>query len=108
MKAKNRVDKEKQAKRLIRAIITSLRKPSDTLPTFVFKKHLKGVTGFYDVETITLAIFTEPIQTLLHELVHYQHPTWTETKVLQAERMMKHYITMKEVIIILKLFVKHL
>ena len=108
MRARNRADKEKEAKSLIRAIIRVLRNPPDNFPTFVFKKRLNGISGFYDFDTITLAIYAEPIQTLFHEIIHFLHSDWTESKVINCEKMVKHYITMKEVIKILKLFVKHL
>jgi hypothetical protein len=108
MKAKSREDKEKQAKTLIKAITMALKQPKDDMPDFVFKKHLKGITGFYDEETITLAAFYDVIPTLLHEMVHYLHKDWTETKVIKSEKVIKHYITMEEVITILKLFVKQL
>ena len=108
MKARNREDKEKQAKTLIKAITMALKTPDEDFPTFILKKHLKGVTGYYDYSTITLAIFNEPIQTIIHEILHHLHPKWTETKVLQAERSIKHYITINEVVKILKLFVKHI
>ena len=108
MKAKSREDKEKQAKTLIKAITKALKHPNDEFPTFILKKHLKGVTGYYDYSTITLAIFNEPIQTIIHEILHHLYQTLSETEVLRAERTIKRYITVKELTIILKLFVKHL
>lgn len=108
MKAKNREDKKRQAKLLIRKIISTLKNNKGDLPDFVFKKHLKGITGYYDEDSITLAAFYDIIPTLLHELIHHLEKDWKETQVIKAEKMIKHYITMDEVVKILKLFVKHL
>jgi hypothetical protein len=91
---------------LIKAIISALRNNKDELPDIVFKKHLKGITGYYDEETITLAVFYDLVPTLIHEIIHHLHKDWKETKVIQAEKVVKHYITTDEVVKILKLFVK--
>ena len=98
--------KQKEAQRIIREIINTLKDPNDELPKFILKKRLRGCTGQCDYDSITLAVFWDFFPTLIHELIHFLHDDWCETKVKKAESLVKHYIKIKEIILILKLFVR--
>lgn len=104
MKPKCRSDKEKEAKTLITSIVRTLKHPKADMPIFVFKKRLNKITGYFDEDTITLAIYNVFFLTLIHELIHYLHKDWKETKVVQSEKLLKHYLTMEDVKKILKAF----
>ena len=97
--------KEQQAYKLINEIIHQLRDPSADLPQFLLKKKLNHyTTGWCDYNKITLGVFYDFIPTLFHEMTHYIHDNWSETKVIQSEKLIKRYIKIKDVILILKLF----
>lgn len=102
------VEKEKEAYKIIRDIIKILSIRSDDFPTFLLKKKLKGCTGWTDYESISLSVFSELVPTIIHEMIHFMHFSWSETKVIKAEHLVRHYIKMKDVVKILKLFVENL
>lgn len=105
MKTPNNKQKEHEAYLIIYRIIKMLQKPAELdLPELVLKKKLKGCTGICDYDTITLAAFYDVFPTLIHEMIHYLHDTWSETKVIKTEKLIKRYIKIRDVIKIFKLF----
>ena len=97
-------DKEREAYRTIHKIIKLLSHPDEDTPRFILKKKLRGIVGRCEYESITLGCFYDVIPTLIHELIHLIYDEWTETEVLKHERHIKHYIKIKDVVKILKLF----
>ena len=98
--------REKEAYKIIRKIIRALKDPDVDLPEFVLSKKLKHIVGWCDYSKIGLGVFYDIIPTIIHEMIHYTHEDWSETKVTSAESLVKRYIKMKDVIIILKLFLE--
>lgn len=114
-----KLGREDEAKRLIRAIIHCLEVPKGTMPVFILKKYIKAlqgqpVTGYYeeDPETdsskIVLAAYKEIIPTVIHELIHYLKPKWSESKVILYEHTVRRYITIKQLIKVMRLTINHL
>jgi hypothetical protein len=104
---KSNPKKQREAYRLIRDIKNLLANMTDETPVLMLKKKLKGCTGYTDYETIRFAIFSELVPTIIHEAIHIIRFSWSETKVKKAESLVRHYIKMKDVVIILRLFVEH-
>ena len=105
-KTKKKAD---EANRIIRKMIHLLKNPPDDLPPFILKKKMRGASGkIIWEEIIELGVFYELIPTLIHELLHYMHDEWTETKVLKYEKTIKNYITKNQLISIIKMFAKQL
>lgn len=95
-------EKRKEALVEIRKIIKLLQKPPEDLE-FHLQKRLKGCTGFYDYNQIVLGAYVDIIPTLIHEILHVIHDEWSESKVVKYERLIKRYITIKEMIVLVKL-----
>lgn len=101
---KRNIQKEREANVLVQTIIKGLSSRSNDLPNFLLKKKLKGCTAWTDFENISLSIFSELVPSIIHEMIHFTHFHWSETRVTKAERLVKHYIKIKDVIKILSLF----
>lgn len=74
----------------------------------IFKiRKLRGARGwcFDDIDLIELDYRDEMISTLVHETLHYIHPDWSETKVLEGERWIMNNLSPVQVKNILKRFV---
>lgn len=99
--------KQREAYRIIKKIIKILENPPEDFPEIILKKKLKHCYGYYDVDTITLEIFSSIVPTLCHEILHYCYDEWNETRIIKTEKLIKHYIRIKDIIKILRLFLNH-
>lgn len=71
--------------------------------TLSFHKH-KGLCGTYDAsqELITLDHRRDFIPTIIHEMLHFLHPEWCESKVLSHERKIATTLTPRQAINMMK------
>jgi hypothetical protein len=104
-------DKNKtQALLLINRIIHVVKVNSPSL-RFELKKRLKYCLGdityeiLGDSQTIRIGLFYPIVPVLIHECIHHLHPEWSETKVLKWEKTVKRWISIKQALKMLKLFV---
>lgn len=99
-----------QAYLLINKIIHLLKNKPVTVK-FVIKKSLKYCYGditFTDLgtaETIRIGLFYPIVPVIIHECIHHLHPEWSETKVTKWEHTVRRYISIKDALKILKLFI---
>jgi hypothetical protein len=84
-------EKEKEVYQLITKMISLLKHQPDDFPDFILKKKMFNMTGMYDYQSICLGVFYDLVPTLIHEMLHYMHPDWAETKVLKTEKLIKRY-----------------
>jgi hypothetical protein len=99
--------------KLIKRIIHTLADPNTELPDFKIRKTLHHCSGILDDgengdSFTTIGIFYDPIGTVIHECIHFLHSEWRETKVLKHDKMVRRYISIKQLTIIVKLFAKML
>jgi len=68
----------------------------------VFFCHIHLAMGWCskDQVIIDLKTNTNPIRTYLHELLHLEHPTWSETRILKAERRIWKKMTHEEIFLL--------
>ena len=67
-------------------------------------KKLKNICGSCDWEEIDLDYRKELIPTLIHEVLHYLHEDWSETKVLKVEKHIVNSLSVKQIKTIIKRF----
>ena len=73
---------------------------------FKFKK-MRGVCGICFWEKgIVLDYRREIVNTLIHECLHFIEPNWCEAQILYAEKRIVNAVTKKQIITLLKAFVK--
>ena len=95
---------EKDCAKLFNRITRLIRKSH--LNFFRFKK-LKGAMGYcYWDQGIVLDHRRELVPTLIHECIHFLEPTWSESRVLYAEKRVVNYINNKQLLKLLKLFIE--
>lgn len=105
MATRNRLSKV-DIKSLYRRVYSLIKRKSG--PFFKLCK-LRGVMGWCEWEDgIKIDYRKEFIPTLIHECVHYLKPDWSESAVLYAEKRIINTLTPKQVISILKAFVKNM
>lgn len=82
---------------------------TDKPEMFVLRKmHLyQGECDWVD-DVITVDYRREFISTLIHEVLHYFHPTWSETKVLREEKKIINALSVRQVRNVLKCYAKGL
>ena len=102
MKTPYSEEDNKEVQKYVKKIIKILRNPPSDFPTFILKKHLRGCYGVIDDEYITIAIFYDPITTIIHEILHFLYSEWRETTVLQKERLIRRYIRICDIKFIFK------
>lgn len=75
---------------------------------FIILKKLRVVHGWCDLENdcIEIDYRKELIPTLIHEMLHYMYPYWSETKVISNEKAIINNMTEFDVVILLKTFLK--
>jgi hypothetical protein len=76
----------------------------------VFKK-IRGACGYYLNDksiSINLDYRKEIIPTLIHEALHHWHPDWSETKVLNNERMIINNLSMRQIKNILRVLAENI
>jgi hypothetical protein len=75
---------------------------------FIVLKKLKTLHGtcVFDDDLIEIDYRKEFILTLIHEVIHYLNPNWTETMVLYAEKRVINVISEDDVICLLKTAIK--
>ncbi len=95
--------RKKEVKQLYRKVFSLVKKKSGK---FFKLKKLRGVMGWCEWEDgIKIDYRKEFIPTLIHECIHYLKPEWSESKVLYAEKRIVNYLTARQVIKLLKVFV---
>jgi hypothetical protein len=63
----------------------------------------RGYIHTHDFPTVVTLDYTDRIiPTLIHEFLHYLHPTWSETKILKAESAIICQLTERQIRNILK------
>lgn len=80
----------------------------DTKPEIFSIKDLGDKTAGECDEEIRIHFKHDVISTLVHEVIHYLHPDWSERAVLSAEKYIMNNISPKRATNILKKFTKTL
>ena len=73
----------------------------------IFKiKKLRGIHGICDYENDEIQIDYRKylIPTIIHEVMHYYYPDWSETKILIEERKIINYLSVRQIKHIIKRF----
>jgi hypothetical protein len=80
----------------------------DTKPEIFKLKKMRNERGYCldDGTEIALDHRDELLSTLIHEVIHYLHPTWSEKAVLNAEKYIINHVTPKRAGNILKRLAK--
>ena len=72
---------------------------------FTIKK-IKGLHGLCDyvADEIKIDYRKSLIPTIIHEVMHYYYPMWSETKVIKEERKIVNYLSIRQIKNIIKRF----
>lgn len=75
---------------------------------FVSFKKLRSIHGYCDFEEEEICIDwrKEFIATAIHEMLHFNKPEWSESKVMKFEKKIINHITEEDVVCLLKILVK--
>lgn len=65
---------------------------------------IRGTAGICDGGTISINYKHDILSTLFHEVLHYYHPNWSETKVLCNESYIINNIGKRRAVNVLKKF----
>jgi len=95
--------KTKKYSRFISNYLSKLYKLLNEPYIFSIKK-LNKLQGYCDSDEICIDYRKDILSTLIHEVLHYYYPNWSETKVLNEERKIINYLTIKQVKNILRRF----
>ncbi len=77
---------------------------------FIVLKKLKTVHGWCHEEDdfIEVDYRKEFILTIIHEVLHYIYPNWSESRVMYCEKRIANIITVDDVVFLLKAVIKRL
>ena len=95
---KTLTDKKARKKKEAYIFIGQLYKFLKTQNDIIILKKLHGKEGEYDpvAEQIVIDYRKEFISTLVHEVLHYLHPYWCESKVIRKEHEIMNTITVRQ------------
>ena len=94
------IDVDKFIRRMYRVL--------DQRPEIFVIKKMKKERGYCmdDKSEVAVDHRDEILSTLVHEMVHYLEPKWSEAKVLRAEKYIMNKVTPRRAANILKRFIK--
>ncbi len=102
----NKIKQKRFKKTNVYPFLTRMYKLFKTNPeTFVLKK-TRMCDGDYDPvdDIINIDYRKEFISTLIHEVLHYLHPSWCETKVMREEIRIMNALSLCQIKTVLKRF----
>jgi hypothetical protein len=103
--SKRRKEELLSNKREVNRIISRVYKELNSKETIIIFKNLRGCHGEYNYleDEISIDLRKEILPTIVHELLHKWHPDKTEKWVMNQEKYIMKYITIKQSIQIISL-----